>query len=285
MAEVNIYYNLVAMLMVVGAAVGITTLYWRRRYETLCRNETARLSSEMFRADVALESAVKTAKNNHDVMRHVLAEVQALQESVDSLLILMNTNDIKPGQKMWDTACRVIRQKNTLLADVVTVTFEMMYYENQRHIQKNDEIVVNKFCHDVFESCLPMMPEGVETRMETAVPDDCMIRTDIETLKRMIRNLLLNSMSNTSEGIITLKVGEDTTKGVMVFAVSDTAPCIPTEFREKIFKRLPNIDIHKLLLTLRVRTSKLMARHLGGTLYIDSYVGSGNTVVFTVAKK
>ena len=282
MTNVFFYYNLAAALILVGGAVWATTCYWRKRTAWQRQIDSQRLSLELFRADVARESALKTCKNNRDVMSHVLREVQAVQEGINSLLVLLTTSDIVPGQEEWDLTCGLIKKKSALLADVLTVAFEMMYYENRQSIGRNDQIVVNEFCHDVFEGCLDMLAEGVETRFETALDDDCVVRTDIDTLRRLLRNLLLNAVDNTRQGTVTLKLSSDESKQQLVFAVTDTGPAIPPEFKEKIFKRLPNINIHQLLLTLRVRTGKLMAHLLGGTLFFDSYMEKSNTVVFTI---
>ena len=280
--DVFFYYNLAAALILVGGAVWATAFYWRKRTAWQRQMDSQRLSLELFRADVARESALQTCKNNRDVMSHVLRQVQALQEGIDSLLVLLTTSDIVPGQEEWDLTCGLIKKKSALLADVLTVAFEMMYYENRQSIGRNDQIVVNEFCHDVFEGCLDMLAEGVETRFETALDDDCVVRTDIDTLRRLLRNLLLNAVDNTRQGTVTLKLSSDESKQQLVFAVTDTGPAIPPEFKEKIFKRLPNINIHQLLLTLRVRTGKLMAHLLGGTLFFDSYMEKSNTVVFTI---
>lgn len=283
MTSIYMYYNVAAAIVLIGGAVWATAFYWRKRIAAQRKVDKNKHSSDLFREQVANERAKAAARNNQDVMSHVLKEVQALQEGIDSLLVLLTTTDITPGQEEWNLTCGLIKKKSALLADVLTVTFEMMYYENQPCIERNEQIVVNKFCHDVFEDCLGLLAEGVETRFETALDDDCVVRTDIDTLRRLLRNLLLNAVLTTREGSITLKVGRDESKHQLVFAVSDTGPAIPPEFQEKIFKRLPNINIHQLVLTLRVRTSKLMARLLGGTLYIDSYIEKGNTVVFTIA--
>lgn len=282
MTNVFFYYNLAAALILVGGAVWATSCYWRKRTALQRQMDSQRLSLELFRADVARESALKTCKNNRDVMSHVLREVQAVQEGINSLLVLLTTSDIVPGQQEWNLTCGLIKKKSALLADVLTVAFEMMYYENRQSIGRNDQIVVNKFCHDVFEGCLDMLAKGVETRFETALDDDFVVRTDIDTLRRLLRNLLLNAVDNTRQGTVTLKLSSDESKQQLVFAVTDTGPAIPPEFQEKMFKRLPNIDIHQLLLTLRVRTSKLMAHLLGGTLFFDSYMEKSNTVVFTI---
>ena len=282
MTGIYLIYNLLVALGLTGIVAVAATIYWRRRNDALRKEDKARFSADLFREQVASERAMQTAKMHQNLMSRVLTEVQTLQEGIDSLLLLLTTADMTPGQEEWQTAFRMVKEKSTLLADVHTVALEMMYYEKQKRLEKHDDIAVNEFCHDVFESCLPHMKEGVEPQLETALPDDYTVRTNADTLKRILRNLLLNAMKTTTQGSITLTVAENKVK--VVFAVSDTAPAIPEEMYGRIFKQLPDVDIHQLLLTLRVRNSKLMARLLGGGLYIDSDSGAGVTVVFSIKR-
>lgn len=282
MTSTYMYYNLMAAIVLIGVSAWATAYYWRKRIAAQRKVDKNKHSSNLFREQVANERAKAAARNNQDVMSHVLKEIQAQQEGINSLLQLLDTTKWAPGQQGWSLALQLLKQKNLLLADILTATLEMMFYEKQQKIAKKDEVAVNQFCHDVFENCVHLLADGVKTQVETSVADERMIRTNTDTLKRIISNLLINSMSNTREGYISLKITENKARRLMVFAVTDTGPAIPPEFQEKIFKRLPNINIHQLLLTLRVRTGKLMARLLGGTLYVDSYIEKGNTVVFTI---
>ena len=74
--DVFFYYNVAAALILVGGAVWATTCYWRKRTAWQRQIDSQRLSLELFRADVARESALKTCKNNRDVMSHVLRSLQ-----------------------------------------------------------------------------------------------------------------------------------------------------------------------------------------------------------------
>ena len=248
----------------------------------LLKEDNARLSAELIKADLARRQAAAQARNSQEVMTAVLSEVQSLQEGIDNLLVLLTIPDLSPGQKEWDIAHKMIKEKSRLLGDILTVTLELQFYEKLKSLEQNDQVAVNGFCHNVFDHCLNLVQEGVDVRFETSLDDDYIVHTDKETLKRLVRNLLVNSMSNTSEGSITLSVYEDEKKGLLQFAVHDTAPAIPPELRDQIFKWMPKGNLHQMLMTLRVRTCKLMARLLGGTFYIDSTEGTGVTAVFSI---
>lgn len=278
-----LYYNMAAALILISVAVGWTTYYWRKQMKAQRELDSARLRVALFKADVSKEHTEAEAKNNHDIISGVLAEVQALQEGIDSLLQLLTTTDMSPGQQEYNLACTMIKQKSLLLAQLLTVSLELMTYESRKKLDANERIAVNDFCHDVFESCLDGLKEGIETEMETSLDDDYTLRTDTDTLRRILRNLLMNSVSNTRKGSIKLTIGENKKKRLLHFSVRDTAPAIPPELRDKVFKWLPKDNMHQMLMTLRVRACRLMVRLLGGTIYIDSGYDKGVSVEFTVA--
>lgn len=275
------YYNTAAALLLVAVVASLAAIYWRKRIREQKMAAEEHLSAELSKANVASEMIVATAKNNQDMVKSVLGEVQSLHEGLDSLLILFTIPDLTPGKEEWNMAVSMIKEKSQLLADILDVTLELMFYDNLKALERLDHVSVNQFCQDVLQNCMGYLSEGVDIQVETSLEDDYMVYTDKETLRRIIRNLILNSMGNTRQGSITLSVGEDQAKGLLLFAVSDTAPAIPEELRDRIFKWMPRGNTHQLLLTLRVRACKLMARLLGGTLYVDS-TPKGVSVVFSI---
>ena len=277
------YYSTAAALILTAVVAGLTTWYWRRRMKAQLQEEKARLKAEALRTDVKSKSAMKKRVNNIDMLRSVLEGVQALQEGIDSLVGLISTHGITLGHDEREAAFNMIKQKSLMLAEILTVTIELMFYENRPEIKKTDRIAVNAFCYDVFVNSLGNMKQGVETRLETSLDDDFMLDTHKDTLKRILHNLLFNSLINTREGSVVLKVAENREKGVLMFSVRDTAPAIPARLRDKVFNMMPKGNLHLMLMTLRVRACKLMVRQLGGTLYIDTGCDDGVMIDFTVA--
>ena len=283
MAGMYLYYFTAAALIVAIAAAGWTAWYWRKRMEAQQEADKARLRAETLRTDVKSKSAMRELVNNIDMLSSVLEEVQALQEGIDSLVGLITTPGITVGTDEQEAAFNMIKQKSLMLAQILTVTIELMFYENRPEIKKTDRIAVNAFCYDVFVNSLGNMKQGVETRLETSLDDDFMLDTNMDTLKRILHNLLFNSLINTREGSVVLKVAENKEKGVLMFSVRDTAPAIPARLRDKVFDMMPKGNLHLMLMTLRVRACKLMVRQLGGTLYIDTGCDDGVMIDFTVA--
>ena len=65
----------------------------------LLKEDNARLSAELIKANLAREQVAAKAQNTQDVMTAVLSEVQSLQEGIDNLLVLLTIPDLSPGQK------------------------------------------------------------------------------------------------------------------------------------------------------------------------------------------
>lgn len=276
------YYNIAAALILVSVAAGLAALYWRKRIIAQRAEDDARLSAEQRKAAVVRKQVTDKAQNSLDVMSSVLVEVQSLQEGIDNLLVLLTMSQLTPGQEEWNLALRMIKEKSKLLGDILTVTLELQFYEKLRVLDQDDQVAVNGFCHNVFDLCMGLVPKGVDLHFETSLDDNYIVQTNKETLTRLVRNLLVNSMSNTSEGSITLAVYENKKKGQLMFAVSDTAPAIPEDLRDQIFKWMPRGNLHQMLMTLRVRSCKIMARLLGGTFYIESDEEKGVSAVFSI---
>ena len=67
----------------------------------LLKEDHARLSAELIKADLARRQAADTARNTQDVMTAVLSEVQSLQEGIDNLLVLLTIPDLAPGSATY----------------------------------------------------------------------------------------------------------------------------------------------------------------------------------------
>jgi len=67
------------------------------------------------------------------------------------------------------------------------------------------------------------------------------IRADKELLRRVLKNLLSNSLKFTAEGS-TVKMNLEKVDGYAVYRVNDEGPGIPEEFRDKIFNKFYQIS-------------------------------------------
>jgi signal transduction histidine kinase len=99
------------------------------------------------------------------------------------------------------------------------------------------------------------------------------ILTDGDRVLQVITNLLANALHWTPDGG-RVEVGVTTTDGIVSVAVADSGPGITPEQREAIFRAFVSGDTEGTGLGLPI--ARELARALGGTVVVDSEVGSGS---------
>lgn len=276
----TIVIQIVIVLVVAGTAVGLTTLYWRRRYGRLQQQSHI----QEVRDYVNSGRVVNTLTSKLDFLQAVLGEVQYQHEGMTSYLRLLTSDDINPSQTEWKIACDRVKERASVLTETVNSTVDLMRYEKAADIKKDDEVKVNAFCKDVFEGCEPYLSGDVELRLETGLADDRIVRTNMKALQTVLTNLIRCSMHFTHEGEIVLKVKGRRQKGrnILQFTVADTGIGIPEASKDLVFEHLPPSDAMMKLVVVRLRLCKALVRLLGGNIYLEPARDRGTAVVFTI---
>ena len=109
------------------------------------------------------------------------------------------------------------------------------------------------------------------------------VTADRSLILRVLINLLDNAVKFTSaEGRITL--GVERTGEEMLFAVSDTGPGIPSEFRQSVFNRFVRSESAEGVrgTGLGLAFCKLAVEAHGGRIWAESEVGEGSSLKFTL---
>ena len=279
----TIVIQIVLALIVVGVTVWLTAVYWRRLYHRL--KHASHL--QRMRDHVLSQKRVKAQESRLDFMEAVLQEVQKQHEGMTSYLKLLTSDDINPSQTEWKIACDRVKERASVLTETVDSTLEVMRYEEAETIERNDDVLVNAFCQDVFDSCEPFHSGDVELRLETGMYDDEIVRTNMKALQTVLTNLIRNSMQFTHEGEIVLEVKHHQQKyqNFLRFTLSDTGLGIPDNAKDIAFERMTDTDITNNLVVVRLRLCKAIVKLLGGTIYLDPHREGGTAVVFTIRER
>lgn len=99
--------------------------------------------------------------------------------------------------------------------------------------------------------------------------------TDPMRLQQILNNLLTNAAKFTTSGSIVLSYDMNHEDNVMLFTVTDTGIGINPENKEKIFERFVKLDRDSQGAGLGLTISRLLARHLGGELWLDTSYKNG----------
>ncbi|MBI4553472.1 MAG: response regulator [Candidatus Latescibacteria bacterium] len=128
----------------------------------------------------------------------------------------------------------------------------------------------------------PLVKAGVRLTQEIA-DDVGSAHTDEARLKQIIINLLSNALKFTESGSVTVRVTHDEA-ALLAIAVADTGIGMPPEALEYIFEEFRQVDGSTTRryggTGLGLSITKKLTELLGGTITVESEVGTGST--FTV---
>lgn len=272
--------QIVIAVVMIGAAVGLTAVYWRRLYYKL--KHASHL--QQVREQVNSGKQAKVMQSKLDFLHAVLSEVQKQHEGMTSYLKLLTSDDINPSQTEWKVASDHMKKRASVLTEMVNGSLEVMHYEDLTDIGKDDQVQVNSFCQDVFDGCTPHLSGKVDLRLETQLDDDVTIRTNMKALQCVLTNLIRCSMQFTHEGEIVLEVKHHQQKyqNFLKFTLSDTGLGIPDNAKDIAFERMTDTDITNNIVVVRLRLCKALVKLLGGNIYLDPTRECGTAVVFTI---
>jgi PAS domain S-box-containing protein len=113
---------------------------------------------------------------------------------------------------------------------------------------------------------------------------------DVARLRQILANLLSNAIKFTHRGEVVINVsaaprGDDGHD--ILFAVRDTGIGIPADKQDMLFQSFSQVDASTTRkyggTGLGLAISKRLAEMMGGTMWVESTVGSGSTFSFTIA--
>lgn len=302
----TVLLQILLALFLVALAIGLTSVYWRkiiRQQKIQGGNPLTQVKTdieplldvehdqqmkaahlERMKDRATSEKQVNTLKSKVVFLNDVLSEVQKQHEGFSSQMKLLTSADLQLGKVEWDMMCGQLKERAKFLGEIVNSTLELMKYEEMSDIDRDDTVLVNSFCKDVFDGCQHYLNGDVDLRLETEMEDDESIRTNLKCLQKILTNLIHCSMQFTHEGEIVLEVKHHRQKqqNYVMFTVSDTGLGIPDHAKDIAFERMTDSDISIKIIVVRLRLCYALVKLLGGSIYIDRTRPKGTSIIFTV---
>jgi len=119
------------------------------------------------------------------------------------------------------------------------------------------------------------------------VPDDIVVRADVEKVRQVLLNLMANAVKFTAPGGH-IRIAYEYDDARLYLRVTDTGIGIPTDRRGAIFE--PFVQLHRTLAQpsegtgLGLSISRDLARGMGGELTVDSEPGIGSTFTLVLER-
>ena len=139
-----------------------------------------------------------------------------------------------------------------------------------------------------LKKCITQIKESLDYRMK----DDLRLLVKYETrhdmvvsdqvrITQIMFNILNNSIKYTSKGEIIISVS-DTESGLIKFTVKDTGSGIEETNIENLFNPFNSCMLNRSSVGLGLPITKYLVEKLGGLIQIESSVGIGTTITFTL---
>ena len=235
---------------------------------------------ELAKANVAL------FETNQVKTKFVATMSHELRTPLNSILgfaqILSDAPAVEDNPKLGRYADNILSSGRMLL-EMINDLLDLAKIEAGRLQVRCERVVPRDLAESVCNMVRPMLGETPLRLTYEVDPDTPLMTTDATKVQQILYNLLSNAIKFTEEGQVGLKVRPVQDQRV-AFAVSDTGPGIGRDQQLHVFERFTQLDSSY---TRRYRGTGLglsivkeLTGLLGGTVSVESEVGSGST--FTV---
>lgn len=144
-----------------------------------------------------------------------------------------------------------------------------------------EHIDIDELCKEHITTSNDLLASGVELSYQP-LKHGLKLYSDKKRVGQVLYNLITNACKNTTEGSITLSVAHYIANDCIQFVVTDTGRGIPPEKAEVVFEHFEKLDHYSPGLGLGLYVCRLIARALGGDIYLDTRYTTGARFVFTV---
>lgn len=138
----------------------------------------------------------------------------------------------------------------------------------------------NALCREAAASVKLNVPDKVEIKVESNVPDTFTIHTNREALLSILDELLDNANKFTLEGCITINCSLENAD--IIISVSNTGAKIPAGARDHIFIPFTKLDSFTEGIGLGLTLSRHIAHQLGGDITYDDTYDNGTRFIVKI---
>jgi signal transduction histidine kinase len=201
----------------------------------------------------------------------------AIHQYLDVLKHLDETGDTPAGRREWIDRCLTrIEELQNLIADWLTLA----KVEGGALYKERIKVDLSRIIPDILKTYQPMALDQ-NVSLEARLQENCLfVWGDRNCLSVLFDNLITNAIKYNRPGG-TVTVSGTVSRGEVVVAVADTGVGIPEKYRPFLFDEFFRVRDEGAKKTpgtgLGLHISKRIVSEMGGTVDVDSEIGSGST--------
>lgn len=244
----------------------------------------------------ARDQAQKANNLKSDFIKNMSYEVKVPLQAITEYSHLIadcvaNTSVTQPDAPASSPSARhlarfadLLELNSELLSTIINDVLRLSEIESNPLPVQPQVVQLKALCDATLTSVRHRIKPGVQLRLDPGA-QKIDIFTDPSRLQQILNNMLTNAAKFTDSGSITLSYAMDKDDKNMIISVTDTGIGINPENKEKIFERFVKLDRDSQGVGLGLTISRLLARHLGGDLWLDTSYKSGARFCLSLPKK
>ncbi|WAC47195.1 response regulator [Asticcacaulis sp. SL142] len=236
-------------------------------------------SADEFEAKLAETlAAEESLKGREDFLKLLSHEIRTPLNGVMGMLSLLSRTDISAEQESY---IRTARDSGEHLLSMVNDLLDYARIDAGHIELETTRVDLESLLQGVAELLSPRAYSGGIEIVWSLDPQLETIQADEGRLRQILFNLAGNALKFTTTGGVLIHVGL-TRAGLIRFSVTDTGPGIPLEARTRIFEEYGQVDPKRDAARyggagLGLMIVKKLVAAMGGTLTLDSEIGTGST--------
>lgn len=232
----------------------------------------------------AKERAEENDRLKTAFLNNISHEIRTPMNAIIGFTGFLNEPDLQPEKRKYFTD--IVNNASNQLLSIITDLINIATIEAGQEKLKTSRVNINQILRNAYNQFeIKASSKQVELECYTPLPDELtFLETDETKLIQIINNLLGNAFKFTRKGFI--RFGYIEKEHFLEFFVSDSGIGIPENMHEEIFERFRQADstIARQYggTGLGLSISKAYIELLGGTIWLESTIGSGSTFRFTI---
>ncbi len=249
---------------------------------SMLQREKENLQKAQKEVIVARDEALNASKMKSDFITNISSGIKVPLHAINEYSKLIV--DCAEGEKKsyLEKFAGLIDFNGELLNTIVNDMLHLSELENSTMTLSYSGVNVNHVCNLAVDTVVSRVKPGVKIYFHREADVNPVVSTDRRRVEQVLVNLLSNASKFTSDGSIVLSYTVDKASDRLVFSVTDTGCGIPDDKKELIFERFVKLDKNIPGAGLGLTISRMMARLLGGDVWLDTSYKRGARFMFSI---
>ena len=230
--------------------------------------------------NVAYQHALESDRMKSAFIHNVSHEVRTPLNIINGFAQVMAAPEIDYSREERRDMAHRIQLNTDAITTLIDEMLELSQFEASKSVDKEDLVPMNELLNELIDEKRPQAKEQVSMRLDSKLTDSFCFLTNKKMLSRILASLLDNAVKYTEKGSVEVKASA--TEAELTLIVEDTGCGIPVSEAENIFGRFVKLDKFKVGIGLGLPLCRIMVKHLGGNVLLDTAYTEGARFVVTL---